>query len=365
MKLNKNQEKIVKAIANGTITDIYSFIQVMEYGNFFVYSKSYVEEKFAKTYENKKYKCETRSMVEHKKQKNILEEIDSKTCYCKPDLNFYGASQMLSHGEIIHSFPFFSPVYITKKVDKIISFIALWQYLKEQALIIELPKSCTKDDMGLFVRPTPDNDTCKSNIDEDHSRPYTYLDLNVSFHNFFGGKFTLDERNFEICLPYLTKTIFPVPELQTFIQKKFKTKEEINNRRNFWIALAGATIAFFTAIASIIVSVVDKGYHKELNQINESLQKIEASIPENQSATDISDKLDGITETIKGLQENTENEKGTVNQSLLAYLDQYLNAYVFFKYVAAVDGFDRSELLNAVVFSPTVELTYQPSEFSK
>jgi len=365
LKLTKNQEKIVKAIANGNITDIYTFVLFMEYGNFSVYSKSYVEEKFAKTYENKKYKCETRSFIEHNKQDNILEEIDSKTCYCKPNLVFYDALQTLSHCGVSHRFSFFYPVYITDKIDKIISFIALWQYLKEQALIIELPKSCTKDDMGLFVRPIPDNDKCRSHIEENHPSPYTYLDLNVSFQNFFGGKFTLDERNFEICLPYLTKTIFPVPELQTFIQKKFKTKEEINNRRNFWIALAGATIAFFTAIASIIVSVVDKGYHKELNQINESLQKIEASIPENQSATDISDKLDGITETIKGLQENTENEKGTVNQSLLAYLDQYLNAYVFFKYVAAVDGFDRSELLNAVVFSPTVELTYQPSEFSK
>lgn len=56
------------------------------------------------------------------------------------------------------------------------------------------------------------------------------------------------------------------------------TKEDLNECKNGRIALAaGVLIAFFTSLASIIISIInmsDKGYYKELQDINNSIQEI-------------------------------------------------------------------------------------------
>lgn len=309
MKLDKDEKKIVDAIANGDITDILSFVKFMKYDQESIFNKSYVDEKYHKTYENIRYICETRGLIEHNKQDKIIECISDKASLCIPEIIFSSTCYTTTFNGVKYHFPYFSSVYITDKVKEMTKFIALWQYLKENALIVELPKSCTEEDVALFLKRTPDNDKCENPFGENTDRVFDYSELKVSFEYFFNGGYELDRENIENFAPYLVKKIIPAPALYIYIRKKYMTKEDLNNRRNFWIALAGVIIAFFTAIASIIVSVVDKGYHKELNQINESLQKIEASIPENQDNTDISDKLDGIIEAVKGLQENTENEK--------------------------------------------------------
>lgn len=309
--LRKKDKKIVDAIVSREIEDILSFVKFMKYDQESIFDKSYVVEKYHKTYENTRYICETRSLIEHNKQDKIIECISDKACLCIPEISFSNTCYHTKFNGVPYHFPYFSPVYITDKVKEITDFIALWQYLKEKALVVELPKSCTKEDVALFLKRTPDNDKCENPFGDNTDRVFDYSELEVSFEYFFNGGYELDRENIEQFATYLTKKIVPASELRNFKRNKYMSNDEINNRRNFWIALAGVIIAFFTAIASIIVSVVDKGYHKELNQINESLQKIETSIPENQDNTDISDKLDGIIEAIKGLQENTENEKGT------------------------------------------------------
>ena len=105
-------------------------------------------------------------------------------------------------------------------------------------------------------------------------KPSTTYDLQVSAKEFMDWHLVLDEHDFEICLPYLTRQLQPTLALDVFIEKGFKTKEERNENRNFAIALIGVIVAIVTSIASLLVSFSDKGYFDELDRINNSLQQI-------------------------------------------------------------------------------------------
>ena len=330
MKLTKYQKGLVKCIADGRITDILSFVELHNLSYEVCFYKPYVYKRFENAYDGKKFLCDSRFFDNPNEAKRIVERLSERTVCVKPRLNFSGSHFSCSHNNITHSYSLFEPIRITECFDEIVSFIALWQYLKSEALIIELPKSCSKEDMGLFLKRIPDKEKCHVSLDENRKTPYQYHELDIPFEDFFDGKYELNKENFEICLPYLTKKIYPAPELQTFIQNKYNTTDELNNRGNLWIALAGVIIAFITSVASIIVSVTEKGYHNELAEINSSIQEISGTIfsvqsnNETLSASDLqtiekqldsllekdfidsetSKKLDELIEAIKELQPN-------------------------------------------------------------
>ncbi len=279
MKLTKRQKEIVKKIADRSITDVYSFVKHFNLGKDFYYDKAKALDKFNALYKDRTYYVSRDGLNLHGLKDSIIEEISDNIVLVKMKPLLRDSSKKFSSHGITYEYNYFKPVYITENIDEVTSFIALWQYLKSQGLIIELPKSCTKEDMGLFIRkdkPIADKPyIMEPNTPEE---PLNIFTQRTYLNEYIDGSFKLDEENFEICFPYLTQKIYPAPELKTFIQKGYNTKEELNNRRNFWIALAGVIIAICTSLASIYMSEQEKGYYKELNEINNSIQRIESAL---------------------------------------------------------------------------------------
>ena len=176
--------------------------------------------------------------------------------------------------KIYFNFCMFKPIYICENIDKILQFISIWQYLETEQLIINLPKPYNEQDMGIFLykhewstKRTPDY----KKVDP-KSKTTT-----ISPHEYMNWSLKVNEHNLSLCMPYLTKQIQPTLSLDTFIKKGFMTKVDVNERRNFTIALIGVLIAFITSLASLIISIIgmsDRGYYKELQNINKSIQEI-------------------------------------------------------------------------------------------
>lgn len=279
MKLTTKQQEIVQAISDGEITDILSFVKHYGFGEEICFDKEEVKRKFDEEYSGKKFLCDVKHYDIHDIQEGIIERVDNHTAYCKANLSFSGACSRCSCSDVSYTYGLFDPVHIiAKDMPHIISFIALWQYLKSQALIIELPKSCSSEDMGLFLNQVTGSNRREISLDENSTTPYAYYHLDVSYTDFFDGKYELDVENFEICYPYLTKKIYAAPELKTFIQEKYRTAEEINTRNNFRIALAGVVIAIVTSALSIWTSTRECDYSSELNKMVESLQEMQTII---------------------------------------------------------------------------------------
>lgn len=172
--------------------------------------------------------------------------------------------------DIKYSYSRIEPTYVCENMESILHFISIWQFLESERLIIDLPKSCEKQDMGLFLK--------RKTVQPEHKyisdNPCSTFDLMICASEFMDWKFELDEHNFEICLPYLQKQIQPTLALNTFIENKFRTKSDLSERRNFLIALVGVIVAVVTSIASLVISAFDRGNTEELNKINNSLQEI-------------------------------------------------------------------------------------------
>lgn len=91
-------------------------------------------------------------------------------------------------------------------------------------------------------------------------------------------KLELNIHNFEICLPYLKKQIQPTLSLNDFVKKRFRTKRDLIEQRNFLIALIGVIVAIIAAGTSLVASFFNKSNSGDLNQINSTLQEIKQEI---------------------------------------------------------------------------------------
>lgn len=272
MKLTKKQKDIVKNIAKGNITDIYSFVKYYNLGYEIYTSKDEAEARFDELYKDKTYICNPRTMVSEE-EKYIVETIDETTVKAKACLSFRDSNLSLGG----YSYNYFKKIYSSDSMQEIISFLALWQYLNAQTLLVEFPKKCSKDDVALFIRKAiHDNDIYI--FEPENGEKYNFEFLRIDASGLLNYNLELDHENYDICYPYLNKKIYPAPELNTFIQKGFNTTEELNNRRNLRIAFAGIIIAIFTSLASIIMSMKQTDYKQELQAINKSLQGIQDTL---------------------------------------------------------------------------------------
>lgn len=273
LKLTKKQKDIVKNIANGNITDIYSFVKHYNLGYEIYTSEDEVEAKFNELYKDKTYICDSKTMYLSDEEYKI-ETIDQTTVKAKACLSFRNTGISLGRSEVSYSYSYFKKIYATENMQEIISFLALWQYLNAQSLIAELPKKCSKNDFALFIRKAV-HDHDINIFEPEEGKKYDFEYLRIDALGLLNYYLILDGENFDICYPYLNKKIYPAPELNTFIQNDFNTTEELNNRRNLWIAFAGIIIAIFTSLASIIISINQTDYKQELQAISNSLQEIQ------------------------------------------------------------------------------------------
>lgn len=271
--LNEKEKEIIRLIQKKEITDILSFIKYYNLGTEIYFNKSDINDKFNKIFSGKEY------IIHHNGDKSIflderciIDDIDKNTSKCKPFLTFEQskAQEIDANKNIRYTYDFFKPTYICEDMDKILQFIAIWQYLENERLVIELPKSCEKEDVALFLSKEsielPEITINENNPAFDSMKIYACF--------FMDWQFTLNKTNFELCYPYLCKKIYPTLALDTFIEKSFKTKADINESRNFKITLVGVIVAIATSLASLFISLSGQDYSQELKNINNSLQKI-------------------------------------------------------------------------------------------
>ena len=278
--LSKEEKNIINLIHEGKIKDIYSYVKCFGLDNSIQHHKNEIQREFDEKYGEKECILKNINYDFIHNKDAIIEMIDSKTAKLRPVLTYCECRDCVDldyihYRDIEYTYKITEPVYICEKIDDILHFISVWQYLKNEQLIIELPKSCEKQDMELFLRKdfsqNYHSDFVLENVKE-------YRDLEINAIEFMDWRLKLDIHNFELCLPYLTKQIQPTLALDVFVHDKYKTSADKKEDRNFKIALVGVIVAIVTSVASLMVSIFRNGNAKELQDINNSLQKIQNTL---------------------------------------------------------------------------------------
>ncbi|WP_458408146.1 hypothetical protein [Anaerotignum sp.] len=285
--LSEKEKEIIRLIQKKEIYDIFSFVEYYELGKSVVQTEDEIENRFLEEFGDTRFKC-AMTRLDYFSNPVIDEKIDEKYVWAKPRLSYLGARGIvLGTDQVKEVFSYFSTVYICENIREILHFVAVWEYLLSEGLVIELPKPFEKRDIGLFVRKDEISRE-KSFIETLEGKDVIYLsDMEISVKKFLAWDFIFDEINFELCSEYLQKRIYPTLGLDTFIEKGFRTKNDLEARRNFWIALAGVAVAIITSFISIMISLTDKGYYDEFGEMKDSLEKISERMESNEEKTGV------------------------------------------------------------------------------
>ncbi len=310
--LNKKEKEIIQLIADKEICDIFSYLKYYNYLSKVENNMTDIENAFNNEFGQIRFRC-LRQKFDSQINKYDLETIDDLYAFVKPQLTFKGwgghsLNRLIladNHNDIYFQYDLLTPIYICNNIDKIYEFIAIWQYLESEHLIINLSNPCSKKDMAIFAQAK----AFEKKIDDISSISAENLvpdNIKVPITRYLNWTLTLDEYNFDLCYAYLNIQLFPTLSLKKFIKNGFKTDSAIRESHNFAIALTGVIVAIITALSSIWISLVGPDYRKELQELNSTIQHIYDL--HNSSDTSIDEKTDAISTEKEGLITNTSTE---------------------------------------------------------
>ena len=318
MKLSKHQKETIRKIFSGEIYDITSYLRYFNLGTEVKFDKNLIEDSFAKDNLPKKYYHY--SSVD-RRLSTILTEDDylQKLENGKLDPNHYKESTLrLSYNTGIkqetwegqtYTLNFYEGVYVANVFTDILEFLTIWQFLKSEMLILEVPQDFSPKFLGLFYTKTAlyrDNSTSIENrIKNIDYKNFTYDD-----QYYLNSNYTLSHEHCLMCKEYLDKRICPSTKLELFIKRRFKTYEERTQNK----ALFVAWLAIFVSITLTFLPYVHKDENPNLDSITQDIHDIKHSVDSSDPDEDITQKLDSIIEKLneidnklssKNLQDNT------------------------------------------------------------
>lgn len=272
MKLNKNQKSILKQILSGKIFDLYSYIKCFDLGEYISYDKEEIFKLFTQDNICKEYYYPSNlkplpanvlpADIFH--QKVSAKEIDeNKYTYSPLSLNFCTGIKEVPIINKTYRINFYNGVYVAKSFETIIEFLSLWQYLKSEMLVIEVPVEITPETIGLFFEKNisfSDAHISTSSIqlkDIDYTT-FTYSDA----HYLKKDMYSFSDKHYIICKEFLSKRIYPTPQLKLYIQNKFRTTEEITQQS----ALLAAWLAIFVSIFLTFIPYIRSLFDTNISQ---------------------------------------------------------------------------------------------------
>lgn len=323
MDFTNHQKDIIRLIASEDITDIVSYINFFGLSTLRKLDKDQIEERFKKETAGKTYK-------KLKDDFSILtkNDIDPSTTssnytYHKPTDDDYEYIPL----EIVYprteyrktltdssyfSYDYFEGINTVNSFSDIKDFLAIWQYLKNEGLILEVEKKITKKDYELFFEYVPFNETSyKKSIDIAKANGFQSMRKlgepgnATDYRNYSDYLFEYNTTHELICSQFLGKQIYGTSELDVFIKSKFKTK----NDKQFWGALIAAYIGNGISFIGIIISLLMSFFStdtSDIKQIQQQLSEIQENLEENNSLT--STELRNISDQLKEISESGIND---------------------------------------------------------
>lgn len=332
MKLTKHQEQIVDKIVDGKVYDITTYLKEFDKAHKQKYDIEEIRKVFEKLEEDKCYSFTEKDSYyytllhdESGKIRNRYRVTESLTYMfndypleepVKAKLNESVHKQVVQfHGQK-YIFDFKEEVLVADSFEDIKEFIALWCYLKNEALIFDVNKPVRDEDIGLFFEIfqqeiTGDNNPSWQrttvidsvgeyvNYVESHDVLVPYKNIN----NYIDRVWKLNQDNFNACEEFINRKILSTGALNVYKQKNYQTVEELSVKANLRIA----KIAVIISVISVLIGNILPLFHKQdtdyLDEISQKISVIEEIIKENNNSLQITDEIKEIRNDLKGIKE--------------------------------------------------------------
>lgn len=258
---------------------------------------------YAKTLKKNKSNMLTASQFNAKLEKHELnpEEYLSNNVTLRYDAGI----QHTEWEDNTYSFDFYEGVLVAKSHVDIKEFLVLWQYLKSEMLILEVPQECSKETLGLFFTRT-ENELHKLSVNEQIEH-INFYDFTYSDRHYLGS--ATFELSYEFCImykEYLSKKMYASTTLDLFIRKGFRTTEErIQNSAlaAAWLAIGVSILLTFAPLvrqneADVARTQAVERIEQEVIEFSALFENYVQTIEKNSNAQTLVDKLDTIINSL-------------------------------------------------------------------
>lgn len=186
-----------------------------------------------------------------------------------------GLKKTLSLGDKTFEVDFSEPQTISADLSGIYELLFVWQYLRENGLLLELEKPAEPQDLSVFFTLQPDAEPC----------------------------LLFNKELFKACREKIGAVILPAPGIGLFIKKNYRTSGEMFAKSSLRAAWAAVLISLVFLIGSIAVGAFFYSDTKKeaslilnqlgalqsgLNTVNKNVGQMKDSI------SDISDKINSF-----------------------------------------------------------------------
>ena len=327
MKLTKHQKQIVGAIIKGTVYDIPSYLKEFQKWHLRKYDLSrpiskFTEEEGGKRYkliidEDKAYIKGTVTMnmgitsinLDNKLLKNSEDIPDDAWEYCKAELIHNIKPIEVKYNGKKFSFDFVEAgVHVADNFNDIVEFMSLWAYLRQESLILEVPRDVVADDLGVLfelrkVASEPETlVTVHANeIPDSLVEPVTQIgNASGEFYSsppiflltsYMDEEWELNSEHQKNCEEYIGRKILSTEKLRVFAQQLYTTAGEWQ----FRIPLIISIIALIISILPIAQSMFPSKEKENLTRISQQVAEIETFDESHQT---VIDKLDVLKNTL-------------------------------------------------------------------
>ena len=346
MKLSKHQKQIVDEIIKGTVYDIPTYLKTFNKWQLCKYDLTYPYEKFKEeeggkqykviTDESKAYHIGTTPMDMGIGTINVTTKLLKKAEDIPDDAWEYREAELIrdikpleiEYNGATFSFDFMeNGVYVADDFNDIIEFMSLWTYLRQESLILEVPRDVTSDDLGVLfelktVEPKKKSAVIIHKDKEQNStlHPVTRITLDLdsldSFYphcpscllsSYMTEAWEINGEHQKNCQEYIGRKILPTEKLRVFARQFYTTTGEWQYRIPLFISIVALLISFMPIIQSLLPS----SEPDHVAQISQQISNIEIMLENEQLVVEdlisIKETLDIISDELSKLdQSNTD-----------------------------------------------------------
>lgn len=337
MKLTKDQKAIIEKIIDGTVYDIPSYLRVFGKGFERQYNEDEIRNTFANSemgqiYSYKEIDDHYFTEVYDNAGKLIREiPVTNEQTYkfreyhlekpVEAEIEMRFSSQIINYAGKRYSFNFLENSYfVANRFEDIVDFITLWSYLKQETLIIEVSKKIENSDLSVFFekesreiqkdvtlhwREKLENEPeIKDNeLSERHCR---IVPCKLA-ENYITEMWKLNNEHLIMCEEFIGKKIFASGMLQAYRQKKYRTFEEISQRRNLIAAWVAVGISTFSVVVGNIFPLFRPQETDYLNKLSQQVSVIESELALGEDDQNAMQKMDEILSMLKNMEKNSDS----------------------------------------------------------
>lgn len=338
MKLTDHQKRIVDKIIDGEVFDIPSYLRVFGKGHEQQYDPddfraALIDSENGMTYfvrdENHDFytvvldgtgaECE-KILIDDQMTYQFRDYPSKKPLSAELDMRIQ--PEWVSFGQEKFAFNFLKNAYfVADSFLAIQDFVALWSYLRREALVFEGNKPVTYDDISIFFEQVEQENQPKI-------KPHWELSVQIgglqkndrgkknnghmvpkkSTEDYIRNAWKLNQDYLSMCHDFVGVKMMATSELLVYRQKGYRTVEERAQRNNLVAAWVAVVISLISVCIGNIIPLFQKADAVYLDQISQQIASLEEIVKGDSSTQDILTELNEIHEDVTAIKENLDQK---------------------------------------------------------